>query len=167
MKIIGAIVIVVVCWALGVDFYKSNMNKLSFSKGLFDGVAFLKSEIVYTCDLLGESVLKSAEFSGAASDFMKTVGKALKEQGVCTAAVFEIAEPTLAKNTTKEAYLLTKDLFLQLGEKDSDSHEKMLDGYLKKLETVINKQNDFCGKECVMLKKVGTVIGIGIAVLLI
>ena len=64
MKIIGAFIIIGVCWMIGADYYKSNMKKLAFIKGLFDGVEFLRSEIVYSCEFLGESLLKSAVFSG-------------------------------------------------------------------------------------------------------
>lgn len=167
MKVFGAIIIVGVCWFLGIDFYKSNIRKLNFAKGLYDGIEVLKSEIVYSCELLGDSILKSASFSGDASEFMNVMGNDLQETGVSVELIFDRAEPYLFKNTNKETYLLTKDLFFQLGEKDCENQTKLLEGFLNKLRTIINRQNDFCQKECVMFKKVGVVVGLGIAVLLI
>ena len=167
MKIIGAVIIIGVCWAFGMDFYKSSVNKLNFAKGLYDGLEFLKSEIVFSCNFLSVSLLKAAEFSGDASGFVKTIGTELKEKGVSAERAFEKAEKMLESNTNKEMFLLTKDLFLQLGEKDSEAQEKLLEGYLQKFAIIIKKQNDFCKKEGIMFKKTGAIVGIGIAVLLI
>ena len=167
MKILGAIIIVCSCWILGVDFYKSNISKLEFAKGLYDGAEYLKSEIVYSCDLLGESLLKSAAFSGCAAEFIELTGKELVKKGVSTEDAFKKTKTILAKSTNKDIYLLTKDLFLQLGEKDCDNQGKLLDGYLERLAAFIKKQSDFCEKECVVFKKTGLIAGIGIVVLLI
>lgn len=167
MKIIGAFIIIGVCWMIGADYYKSNMKKLAFIKGFFDGVEFLRSEIVYSCDFLGESLLKSAVFSGEAAEFMRNIGSELNEKGVSTKEAFEKNESLLRKNVNNEEYLLIKDMFLQLGEKDCENQEKMIDGFLEKLLKIIDRQSNFCQKECVMLKKTGAVVGVGIAVLLI
>lgn len=167
MKLLGAIAIIIACSLLGVDFYKTCNKKLAFAKGLFDGVEFLKNEIVYSCDFLGDSIIKSSEFSADASAFMEFMGRQLKEKGVSTEHAFEQAENLLFDKVNKETYLLTKDLFFQLGDKDCDNQEKVLDGYLKKLDAQIKRQSDFCEKECVMIKKTSAVAGIGLAVLLI
>ncbi len=167
MKILGALIIIFTCWVLGIDFYKSNIKKLEFAKGLLNGIEYLKSEIVYSCGFLDECILKSASFSGIASEFMKAVGEELAKKGVSAKNAIEKLTPMLLKNTNTETYYITRDLFLQLGEKDCENQEKMLNGYLDKLSAIINKQNDFCNKECVMLKKTGIVAGVGIAVLLI
>ena len=167
MKILGAIIIICVCWFLGVDFYKTNTKKLEFAKGIYDGINFLKSEIKYSCDFLSNSILKAAMFSGIASEFMENAGKALVAKGVSTENAFNKAGTFIIKNTDNETYILTKNLFLQLGEKDCENQEKIIEGYLEKLAVIINKQEKFCQKECVMFKKTGAIVGIGIAVLLI
>lgn len=167
MKLLGAILIIVVCWLSGVDFQKTNKQKLDFTRGLFDGIDFLKSEIVYSCDFLGDSIIKSSEFSGEASAFMGFIGVQLREKGMSTEYAFEQAGALICDKVSKEAYILTKDLFCQLGEKDCENQEKMLEGYLKKLDVLIKKQNDFCEKECVMIKKTSAIAGIGLAVLFI
>ena len=98
---------------------------------------------------------------------MRNIGSELNEKGVSTKEAFEKNESLLRKNINNEEYLLIKDMFLQLGEKDCENQEKMIDGFLEKLLKIIDRQSNFCQKECVMLKKTGAVVGVGIAVLLI
>ena len=167
MKIFGAVLIIFACWVLGADFYKSNVDKLNYTKDLFSGIEVLKSEIVYSCDYLSDSLLKCVPFSGKASEFMLNISNELKTKGISTEIAFEKTGKIVAENTGKETYLLTKDLMLQLGGKDCENQEKLLEGYLKKLMLLIEKQEGFCKRECTMLKKTGAIAGIGIAVLLI
>ena len=167
MKILGAFLIIGVCWMFGVDFYKSNYKKLEFAKGLFAGMEYLKSEITYTCDLLGESLQKASSFSGVAGKFFESIAFSLEKKGTSTQIAFEENELYLAQNANNETYLLTKDLILQLGEKDCENQEKMLESYLSKLSLIIKKQEEFCQKECTMFKKTGAIAGLGIVVLLI
>ena len=167
MKILGALLIIGACWRIGTDFYKSNCKKLEFARGLFSAMEYLKSEITYTCDLLGNSVLKAADFSGSAAEFVKNLGMSLSQNGVTTQDAFEENKQILVKNANNETILITKDLILQLGEKDYESHEKMFESYLEKLSSIINKLEIFCQKECTVFKKTGAIIGLGIVVLLI
>ena len=133
MKLTGAIIIIYACWMLGVDLYKSNIKRLNFTKGLFSCAEFLKTEIVYDCVFLEDSIIRSVPFSGDAASFIECIGTRLEEKGISTEAAFEKAKPDLIKNVSSEVYLLTKELFFQLGEKDCESQEKLISGYLKKL----------------------------------
>ena len=167
MKILGGIIIICTCWIIGLDFYKMNLKRLSFTKDLYNGIECLKSEIVYSCDFLSKSILKCTEFSGEAALFMQSVGNKLEEKGTSCELAFDKSETLIVNNVSNETYMLTRDLFMQLGEKDCENQENLIDGYLHKLSCLIKKQTEFCCKECVIFKKTGAIIGIGIAILLI
>lgn len=167
MKVAGAILIIGICWLWGVDFYKSNIKKKNFAKGLYNGIGFLRTDIVYSCNFLAEGIIKSAEFSGDAAEFMKNIGNELNNNGVTLVQAFERTKQLLEQSADKATCLITKDLFLQLGETDCENQRKLIDGYLEKLSDIIIKQDEFCKKECTIIRKAGVIIGVGIAILLV
>lgn len=167
MKTIGAVLIIVSCGLLGVNFYKKCISKLKFTQCLIDGLEYIKNEISFTQPLLFQTFIDAAVFSGSAGNFFKELGELISVDGITLEEAFVKSKFPLKASSNNQVYSVIHDIVLQLGMGDTENQINLLNSAINKLRTNYNNQKAFCEKEGAMCKKIGFVMGVAVSIILL